>query len=672
MLTSLQIPWAMELEDDASRDHQISAAYEKSRLDHFTRLEVDSRPRPVKLTGIMVTLGVTNSYPSAIADVVEAGASMVRLNMSHGTDKWHVITVRSIREAGNDLYKRNHDVCPIGVAIDLCGPEIRTGSFRGDSKCVDHATLVEGSTVRLLTDDKVKRAGTSTCFWISYEELPSVCQIGDTIIIDRGAVYLKVICIEDSSVTCEVIKGGTVRNEKSVQLVGATVPLPMLSERDCTHINFASNVECDFIIVNQTRSSKMIRSVYRNIKQTGSNWIRVLAKISSRQGLENFDEVLQEADGIVLERAGLELELGQEKLFLAQKSVIAKCNKVGKPVVIIFHPKIENTPRVNLELVANAVLDGVDTIFLATGSLGLKDTVKLVKDVDVACREAESARWQKEIFDTLSNMMTIPLDTVHSIAIGAIQISLKCNATAIIITTTTGRSAVLLSIYRPRCPIVAVTRFGIVARYLRIYFAVHSVHYRGLPLSSWPKDIESRVQAGMSYLRKRNYIEVGDAVVVVGPSRQEGQSRSLSSFSASSYPRSKIIFVLLDLASLKHRIRRSRQKFNMRSELCMRTSILLIVIGVACAAENYVDYADDSSDKSSAENIHELYRLILQRNALENGGFGGIPLEHLMIRKSQRSPSLRLRFGRSGPPHVSAGLLSKPMAAVATGFDENN
>lgn len=104
----------------------------------------------------------------------------------------------------------------------------------------------------------------------------------------------------------------------------------------------------------------------------------------------------------------------------------------------------------------------------------------------------------------------------------------------------------------------------------------------------------------------------------------------------------------------------------------MRTSILLIVIGVAYAAENYMDYADESSDKSPAENIHELYRLILQRHALENGGFPGIPLEHLMIRKSQRSPSLRLRFGRSGPPHVSAGLLSKPMAAVATGFEENN
>ncbi|XP_043683640.1 short neuropeptide F-like [Vespula pensylvanica] len=110
----------------------------------------------------------------------------------------------------------------------------------------------------------------------------------------------------------------------------------------------------------------------------------------------------------------------------------------------------------------------------------------------------------------------------------------------------------------------------------------------------------------------------------------------------------------------------------MRAELGLRTSILLVIFGIVCAMENYVDYGDESPDKSPAENIHELYRLILQRNALENGGFNGIPLEHLMIRKSQRSPSLRLRFGRSGSPHVPAGLLSKPMAAVATGFEDNN
>ncbi|KAI4500811.1 hypothetical protein M0802_004022 [Mischocyttarus mexicanus] len=109
----------------------------------------------------------------------------------------------------------------------------------------------------------------------------------------------------------------------------------------------------------------------------------------------------------------------------------------------------------------------------------------------------------------------------------------------------------------------------------------------------------------------------------------------------------------------------------MRAEFCLRTSILLIIFGIVCAVENYVDYADESPDKSPTENIHELYRLILQRNAMENGGgFGGIPLEHLMIRKSQRSPSLRLRFGRSGPPHVSTGLLSKPIAAV--GYEDNN
>ncbi|KAI4500812.1 hypothetical protein M0802_004023 [Mischocyttarus mexicanus] len=522
MSNNCQIPWKMPFDDEVSQDNQLNAAYEKNRLNHYMQLNVDSSPRSVKLTGIMVTMGITNSYPLAIAEISKAGANIVRLNFSHQTDKWHVITIRSIREAGNILYNCECKICPIAVAVNLSGPEIRTGVFRGDPLSMDHALLVEGNSIHLLTDDRVRRAGTSSCFWVSYQELNRVCQIGDRISIDRGGVILKVTCIGSTGVTCKVIKGGIVGNEKTIQLLDSIISFPMVSEKDREDIKLASNLECDFIIVNHSRSGKMIRSIQNEIKQTGSNWMRVMAKICSRQGLENFDEILKEADGIVFERNGIALDIGKEKLFLAQKSVIAKCNKVGKPVVVTFHPKSKERPKINKELIANAVLDGADTICLATGNLNLNDTLELIKDAHVVCREAESARWQREIFDTFTNMTMIPLDVAHSIAVGAIQTSLKCNAAAIIITTTTGRSAVLLSIYRPRCPVVAVTRFGFVARFLQIYFAIHSVHHKAPPLPNWLKDINVRVKAGMNYLKDRKYIKVGDAIVIVGPSQQNG------------------------------------------------------------------------------------------------------------------------------------------------------
>ncbi|XP_046837083.1 pyruvate kinase-like [Vespa crabro] len=510
-------------EENESLENQLVAAYRKNRLDHYMQLDIDSSPRPVKLTGVMVTMSITNSYPLAIAEIINAGANIVRLNLSHQTEKWHVITVRSIREAGNILYKSMHKICPIGVAIDLHGPEIRTGKFRGDSSSIDRGVFVEGYNVRLSTDSKIQRAGTSSCFWVSYQELSNVCHVGDTISIDRGAVMLKVICVGSNEVMCKILKGGIIGNEKTVQFLDNVISFPIISKQDSKDIELASKLECDFIIVNQARNSKMIISVRDEINRIGSNWIKVLAKICTRQGLQNFDEILKEADGIIFERNGLELDIGKEKLFLAQKSIIAKCNRIGKPIVINFRPKFNKTPKINTELVAIAVLDGADTICLATGNLNLKDTLLLVKEIDTVCREAESARWQREIFlNTFNNMISIPLNVVHSIAIGAIQTSLNCNAAAIIITTTTGRSAVLLSIYRPRCPIVAVTRFGFVARYLNIYFAVHSVHYNASPLPNRLKDIDIRVRAGLNYLIERKYIKLGDAIVVVGPSRQDG------------------------------------------------------------------------------------------------------------------------------------------------------
>ncbi|XP_035724431.1 pyruvate kinase-like [Vespa mandarinia] len=522
MSSNQEIPQIFN-EEKESLENQLVAAYRKNRLDHYMQLDIDSSPRPVKLTGVMVTMSITNSYPLAIAEIINAGANIVRLNLSHQTEKWHVITVRSIREAGNILYKSMCKICPIGVAIDLHGPEIRTGKFRGDSSCIDRGVFVEGNKVRLLTDGKIRRAGTSSCFWVSYQELSNVCHVGDTISIDRGAILLKVICVGSNEVICKILKGGIIGNEKTVQLLDNVISFPIISKQDSKDIELASKLECDFIIVNQARNRKMISSVRDEIKKIGSNWIKILAKICTRQGLQNFDEILKEADGIIFERDGLELDIGKEKLFLAQKSIIAKCNRIGKPIVINFRPKLNKTPKINTELIAIAVLDGADTICLATGNLNLKDTLLLVKEIDTVCREAESARWQREIFlNTFNNMMSIPLNVVYSIAIGAIQTSLNCNAAAIIITTTTGRSAVLLSIYRPRCPIVAVTRFGFVARYLNIYFAVHSVHYNASPLPNRLKDIDVRVRAGLNYLIERKYIKLGDAIVVVGPSRQDG------------------------------------------------------------------------------------------------------------------------------------------------------
>ncbi|KZC14922.1 Pyruvate kinase, partial [Dufourea novaeangliae] len=383
-----------------------------------------------------------------------------------------------------------------------------------------YAELKEGRTVKLVTNDLAKRAGSACCFWVSYPELSRICRPGDKILIDRGAVLLQVSCVCSRFITCRVLKGGIVRDEKLVQLLDSVVALPQLSKKDEEHIQLSSFLECDFCIVNHTRNEKMVEAVKTGFNQMGMRTICIIAKISSQQGLHNFHKILQAADGILLDRASIEIDVGPEKLFLVEKILTANCMKVGKPIIFSFQVLKNKVPELDVNLIANAVLNGVDAIFLKTGSLNEKETTELINNVDAVCREAESARWQKEIFDELSYKMPIPLDPKHAIAIGAIETSLKLNASAIIITTTSGQSAAILSMYHPRCPILAVTRYGVVARWLQLYYGLHPFHYRNEPLPDWSKDMEARIQSGIDSLRRKKYIKVGDAIVILSESRQ--------------------------------------------------------------------------------------------------------------------------------------------------------
>ncbi|XP_029044342.2 pyruvate kinase PKM-like [Osmia bicornis bicornis] len=504
-----------QLEDQYLIDNQLRTTCQNTPLEQDVQLDINCSPKTARLTKIMITLGGRNSYPDAIVDMMMAGANIVRLNMSHQQEKWHAITLQSIREAGNRMYEYTSDIYPLGVAMNLQGPEIRTGIFNGDETNRGYAKLIKGNTVKLVTNDTAKRGGCAKCFWTSYPNLPRVCRPGDKILIDRGAALLQVKCVRETSIVCEIIKEGVVGDEKLVQLLDSAVSLPQISETDNEHVSLASMLECDIVIVNHARNEKMVHGIKSRLKHIGASDIRVIAKISTQQGLENFDEILNAADGILLDRDSVEVAVGPEKLFLVEKIVITKCMNVGKPVTLGFRVKSDECPKIDMNLIANAVLTGSDGVFLKTGALNSRETVELLKNVDIVCREAESARWQKEVSNQFNYKIPKPLDPSHAIIVGAIETSLKSNAAAIIVTTMTGRSAVLLSTYRPKCPIVAVTRYGAVARWLQLYYGLHSFHYKNQPLSGWANDMETRIQSGVDFLRRKKYIKVGDVIIIV-------------------------------------------------------------------------------------------------------------------------------------------------------------
>ncbi|XP_074104623.1 pyruvate kinase PKM [Cotesia typhae] len=516
----------MKLEEQVIPERQLDAAYQCTRIDHEIKLNINCKPSPARLTRIIITLSDNNIQIEDIAKVIN-NVDIVRLNVSHGDQNWHRKAVNNLLGASEQLRTQLETFNPPSVALDLRGPEIRAKIFKDNPNPTGDTILVKGNHVNLLADSKIKPSGKSSSLWTSCPELPRASQVGDRIILDRGAVSLSVDQTGEDYIKCKVMNTGRLSQDKIIQAIDtSSLELPGISEKDDADIDLALELECHFLIVSHVRTSKTISAVKKRIEESSTTHsICVLAKISSSQGVDNFDDILRVADGVVIDREGLQVDIGSEKIFLAQKSMIAKCVRVGKPAILTHRVSTTDVKvKLDLDLLANAILEGVDGIFLATGSVvDMNEHVKIIEDVDLVCREAESARWQRQIFHELSYKITIPTDSTHGVVIAAVELSMKLNTSGIIVTTTTGRSAMLLSIYRPRCPVVAVTRHQIVSQCLRIYFAIHPIHYTCETNSNWNEDIEARVKCGMNYLRQSSFVKVGDPVVVVGGWRTNDQ-----------------------------------------------------------------------------------------------------------------------------------------------------
>lgn len=254
----------------------------------------------------------------------------------------------------------------------------------------------------------------------------------------------------------------------------------------------------------------------------------------------NLDEIIAASDGIMVARGDLGIEIPPEKVFLAQKAMIARCNKTGKPVICATQMlesmvKKPRPTRAESSDVANAILDGADCVMLSGETAKGDYPLECVLTMANICKEAEAAIWHKQLFIDLSTSIKPPVEAAHTVAIATVEASIKCFATAIIVITTTGRSAHLISKYRPACPIIAVTRNGQVARQCHLYRAILPIHYTGTSqanqdptlhftnlktisdqaLPDWLKDVDARVQCGLQFGKRQGFIKVGDPVIVI-------------------------------------------------------------------------------------------------------------------------------------------------------------
>ncbi|XP_063917310.1 pyruvate kinase-like isoform X2 [Zophobas morio] len=487
----------------------------KTFLDYISNLEIQAQPKYIRLSGIVCTIGPACRDPSILEKMMEAGMNIARLNFSHGTHEYHADLIKNLRVAVANYSKKIGRTYPLAIAIDTKGSEIRTGLLEGGMSA--EVKLEKGDKITVTTDPTFSTKGSKDTIYVDYTNITKVLKPGNQIFIDDGLITLTCETVTQDKILCTVSNGGMLGSSKGVNLPGVEKDLPTVSEKDKSDLKFGVQQGVDCIFASFTRNAEEVRQI-RNV--LGDSNIRVIAKIENTQGVKNMDEIIDCADGILIDRGDLGMEISFQKVFLAQKAIVARCNKVGKPIVIATHllESMVDRPRptrAESSDVANAVLDGADCVMLAGETAKGLYPVECVKTMASICQEAEAAIWQKQLFSDLTRGVSLPLDVVQTTAVATVEASMNSLASAIIVITKTGKSAQLLSKYRPKCPIIAVTRNEQVARQLHLHRGILPLFFEGETPTEWRKLVEVRIQAGVDFGKKLGFVKNGDLVVIV-------------------------------------------------------------------------------------------------------------------------------------------------------------
>src|SRR5690554_597230 len=420
----------------------------------------------MRKTKIVATIGPASDNKETVTRLVEAGLDVARLNLSHGDYEEHSRKIEIIREVEDDTGKT------IGIMLDTRGPEVRTGPLEEDKEIF----LYTGDEIVLTIDDVT---GTKERISVSYKELTKDVKEGSRILIDDGLLELQVLAVNGNDIRCKVLNGGLLGSYKGVNIPGVSLNLPALTKRDKEFIHFGIKMGINFIAASFVRKAQDIIAIRAFLDNEGAEGIYIIAKIENQEGVDNIDEILEVADGIMIARGDLGVEIPPEKVPVIQKKLIRKCNEAGKPVITatqMLNSMIGNPRPTRAEAsdVANAILDGTDAIMLSGESAIGKYPIEAVKTMDRIAREIEgSAFYQETMFNTTQKNRAKVSTITESISSATCKIAMEIGARCIISATTSGSTARMVSKFRPNIPIIAVTHDKYVKHYLTVCWGIH-------------------------------------------------------------------------------------------------------------------------------------------------------------------------------------------------------
>jgi pyruvate kinase len=411
-----------------------------------------------KRTKIIATIGPASSSPAIIARLIRAGMDAARLNFSHGERKDHTRRLKLIRQEAARADKH------IAIIQDLQGPKLRVGVVQNDA-----VTLKRGDTVMISTR---KAIGTSRMFSVTYPRLTKDLRAGDIVLLDDGRLELRVVKKSVHALSCRVIRGGILKSHKGVNLPGALLSLPSLSIKDREDLRFGVQQGVDYIALSFVRTADDITRTRRFIQSLGAN-IPIIAKIEKPDAILNLDEIIQAADGIMVARGDLGVEMSPEQVPLLQKLIIRACNEAEKPVITatqMLESMIESHQPTRAEAsdVANAILDGTDCVMLSGETAVGKFPVQAVS---VMARIAEQAETSLEALPPDKHISGIDESVAHA----ACRAAAEQRAHAIVTFTQSGSTALMVSKHRPGMCVIAPTPFEQIARKVSLYWGVTPV-----------------------------------------------------------------------------------------------------------------------------------------------------------------------------------------------------